>query len=256
MSSGGNYDNVGLNRFFVSEYSRTSIPGTGSPGLAHRLNRFFVSEYSRTVQGARRKADGCLRLNRFFVSEYSRTTTLEIAAKPHVESQSLLRQRILPDHLRNLWWVLQQYGVSIASSSANTPGHHAPSLCGAECGRVSIASSSANTPGQNDHLMDCKRYVVSQSLLRQRILPDLAPSPTWFRLRVCLNRFFVSEYSRTRKMKRAARAARMGLNRFFVSEYSRTIRIVNDTDDAYLSQSLLRQRILPDREVRGRDRAR
>src|ERR1039457_829226 len=90
---------------------------------------------------------------------------------------------------------------------------------------VSIASSSANTPGQKRYITEVVSDNMSQSLLRQRILPDsgtLLVGPSVFGL--CLNRFFVSEYSRT----------------FQEDAPERT--------DRALSQSLLRQRILPDGE--------
>ena len=86
---------------------------------------------------------------------------------------------------------------------------------------VSIASSSAITSGQHggSELYDSRAR--SQSLLRQRLLPDLAFS--------------------TLKRARPSR-----LNRFFVSDYFRTSSIGEPVEDGDKSQSLLRQRLLPD----------
>src|ERR1017187_9104025 len=136
-----------LNRFFVSEYFRTSSSNT-SPGIwTTRLNRFFVSEYFRTCRRCSRRYGRLVcSLNRFFVSEYSRTN------RHHCGLLGLLE-------------------VSIASSSANTPGRFKLVQVGYQP-NVSIASSSANTPGQDITLL-------LQSAIN------------------CLNRFFVSEYSRT-----------------------------------------------------------
>ena len=112
-----------LNRFFVSEYSRTIKyfrvkvwVRIGSQSLLRQrilpdrganygtrfsirsLNRFFVSEYSRTPVFEDGVYVGSLGLNRFFVSEYSRTDAVEEQIQRREErSQSLLRQRILPD---------------------------------------------------------------------------------------------------------------------------------------------------------------
>ena len=91
--------NQSLNRFFVSEYSRTQSQSLIGIVPVRSLNRFFVSEYSRTVSGGPMAG--------FLINA----------------SQSLLRQRILPDVAEALasW----EFGVvSIASSSANTPGRH------------------------------------------------------------------------------------------------------------------------------------
>src|ERR1017187_4649484 len=86
-------------------------------------------------------------LNRFFVSEYSRTYSKTGGWYADQKSQSLLRQRILPDN-----WDEQQALLSDVE--------------------VSIASSSANTPGRVQSLNKGLGVVASQSLLRQRILPD------------------------------------------------------------------------------------
>ena len=135
-------------------------------------------------------------------------------------SQSLLRQRILPD-LAVVAAAKCRNKVSIASSSANTPGL-AKIWPGRTCHdssqsllrqrilpditepdstktahRVSIASSSANTPGPITPGFRSKTNSQSQSLLRQRILPD-RPAESDHRSQANgLNRFFVSEYSRT-----------------------------------------------------------
>src|ERR1017187_2192648 len=163
-----------------------------------------------------------------------------------VWSQSLLRQRILPDCKWRGWHDLQA-GVSIASSSANTPG-----------------------PG--DEVIVFEPLYVSQSLLRQRILPDMSdivvdyypnvvsiasssantpgPSnpPRYWRETPCLNRFFVSEYSRTITKETGG----------IITTSSQSLlrqRILPDIQEyistnivGELSQSLLRQRILPDTE--------
>src|ERR1017187_2706067 len=86
-------------------------------------------------------------LNRFFVSEYSRTVRRRRMGYRLTESQSLLRQRILPDN-------------------------------------VNILEA-------------CKAGIMSQSLLRQRILPDHFGDKRNRQLVERLNRFFVSESSRT-----------------------------------------------------------
>src|ERR1019366_4906694 len=117
-------------------------------------------------------------------------------------------------------------------------------------------------------------YILSQSLLRQRILPDAAPSSPFPAMFQGLNRFFVSEYSRTLLCRHGAvdgtrRSQSLlrqrilpdlnmetrgvflfdRLNRFFVSEYSRTCHLPSGQFYRRLSQSLLRQRILPDRKM-------
>ena len=160
----------GLNRFFVSEYSRTRLDRLRLPGCGQCLNRFFVSEYSRTFEYAAGE-DRQPGLNRFFVSEYSRTENCTA---------------------RN-----------------------------ASCEEVSIASSSANTPGRYAPSVRFRRGIRSQSLLRQRILPDIS-----------VYRFGGRRLNR--------------LNRFFVSEYSRTMNMSRVPWLSIASQSLLRQRILPD----------
>src|ERR1019366_3782843 len=66
-----------------------------------------------------------------------------------------------------------------------------------------------------------------------------------------LNRFFVSEYSRTYNFQRGARAYQ-GLNPFFVSEYSRTQTGLGAVATQRKSQSLLRQRILSDDQLKTR----
>ena len=139
--------------------------------------------------------------------------------------------------------------VSIASSSANTPGPHPHDFHRGGDGSVSIASSSANTPGLNI-------------------------SPQEWQDGISLNRFFVSEYSRT-WLRDRLRSLFSSLNRFFVSEYSRTIftvvahglqvvvsiasssantpghfGVVFLGEFTKWSQSLLRQRILPDKIIK------
>src|ERR1019366_7594611 len=73
---------------------RLNFSSTGQVGL----NRFFVSEYSRTGHCPRQRQSRRSSLNRFFVSEYSRTVWQCLLLRVlQAKSQSLLRQRILPD---------------------------------------------------------------------------------------------------------------------------------------------------------------
>ena len=114
-------------------------------------NRVSIASSSANTSGR----DACHRagvsdqqsLNRFFVSEYFRTNPASRSASVNVSSQSLLRQRILPDGALGIGEYLQKTIVSIASSSANTSGLYANGK-------------------------EVVRYLSSQSLLRQRILPD------------------------------------------------------------------------------------
>jgi len=85
------------------------------------LNRFFVSEYFRTFfAGDSQTAQIIASLNRFFVSEYFRTGESGLFRYWAASSQSLLRQRILPDWRAGRDRMLTSRAVSIASSSANT----------------------------------------------------------------------------------------------------------------------------------------
>ena len=91
---------------------------------------------------------GRSRLNRFFVSEYSRTIKyFRVKVWVRIGSQSLLRQRILPDRGAN-------YGTRFSIRSLNRffvseYSRTLQSLASSQShNNVSIASSSANTPGQ------------------------------------------------------------------------------------------------------------
>src|ERR1039458_1057853 len=166
----GSYSN-GLNRFFVSEYSRTldSVDCNGggdevsiasssanTPGLltygtsvitiVRSLNRFFVSEYSRTETIMQMLA-GSRSLNRFFVSEYSRTKFHADCGATFKTSQSLLRQRILSDMISDVAYSKPVQGLNrffVSEYSRTVPEDQ-----GEDAGdRVSIASSSANTLGR------------------------------------------------------------------------------------------------------------
>ena len=89
-----------------------------------RLNRFFVSDYFRTcnLSVGRYGRPGCL--NRFFVSDYFRTGVGNPDRQAGGESQSLLRQRLLPDGMEATYRA-SVASVSIASSSAITSGQAA-----------------------------------------------------------------------------------------------------------------------------------
>ena len=87
-------------------------------------------------------------------------------------SQSLLRQRLLPD----------LFDPRPGKSDA----------------LVSIASSSAITSGLTEGGRRFVEHILSQSLLRQRLLPDILQRRRATRKACCLNRFFVSDYFRTR----------------------------------------------------------
>src|SRR5271157_5052783 len=69
----------------------------------------------------------------------------------------------------------------------------------------------------------------SQSLLHQRIL-SYAITGTWEGIieKLCLNRFFISEYSLTSALDDALRLVWESLNRFFISEYSLTVSVPAD----------------------------
>jgi hypothetical protein len=91
------------------------------------------------------------------------------------KSQSLLRQRILPDKFAPLVRLSDETPVSIASSSANTPGPTLTTLS------ESVANSKSQSLLRQRILPDRTRRPPartssseSQSLLRQRILPDTA----------------------------------------------------------------------------------
>ena len=139
-------------------------------------------------------------LNRFFVSEYSRTSAKRERAE---------RAR----------------AVSIASSSANTPGQHSSLDSLASGAGVSIASSSANTPGRKKKNVQSHNRRWSQSLLRQRILPDLITGP--------------------RRMKQWKLSQSLLRQRILPDSGTRAV----VADASGKSQSLLRQRILPDHIV-------
>ena len=162
--------------------------------------------------------------------------------------------------------------------------------------KVSIASSSANTSGHEPALLRYRHLSESQSLLRQRILPDLilhccrggagAKSQSLLRQRILPDTLSVSAGLETNrksqsllrqrilpdgllmpppapqkgvsiasssantsgryKLRRRHKSHQLCLNRFFVSEYFRTGWGSKPPKWAAKSQSLLRQRILPD----------
>ena len=87
---------------------------------------------------------------------------------------------------------------------------------------------------------------TSQSLLRQRILPDFERYKEEYRARKGLNRFFVSEYSRTEEIYDEVAC---GNEVSIASSSANTPGHISGQVAAQaleLSQSLLRQRILPD----------
>jgi len=144
--------------------------------------------------------------------------------KKYFVAQSLLRQRILPDieaevARRTAGEGLNRFFVSEYFRTENAGCMEMPG-----CLEVSIASSSANTSGH----LDCFNVADWQTL--------------------CLNRFFVSEYFRTtvkrtgnfsvsrvsiasssantsgrRRVRYQTFSMPTRLNRFFVSEYFRTV---------------------------------
>ena len=117
--------------------------------------------------------------------------------------------------------------------------------------------------------------MMSQSLLRQRLLPDIVDSKVAPLAQNRLNRFFVSDYFRTQEGP-IYYLVHSRLNRFFVSDYFRTrprggyshpacyvsiasssaitsgrLRAPCHGQGSNTSQSLLRQRLLPDRGCTG-----
>ena len=162
-------------------------------------------------------------------------------------SQSLLRQRILPDgNDSNL--MVSAANVSIASSSANTPGRFCRQRGVRRDGQSQSLLRQRILPDPawpaREHTQPTQK---SQSLLRQRILPDVMALFWLLYLYLGLNRFFVSEYSRTDLF--SPRPSCWGDK----SQSLLRQRILPDTllDGSLLarvrvSQSLLRQRILPD----------
>ena len=138
--------------------------------------------------------------------------------------------------------------VSIASSSANTSGR-GPASCPPNVRHyVSIASSSANTSGRAIMAAAAVTIAVSQSLLGQRILPAIR-IPRFARWRSHrLNRFFVSEYFRTEhRVFRGHWLTCVSIASSSANTSGRTIRPRVPMIAVGESQSLLRQRILPDR---------
>ncbi len=191
------------------------------------------------------------RLNRFFVSDYFRASSVS-----SVQMRSMLQ-------------------VSIASSSAITSGllsfgrdrfisfEPPPPPClnrffvsdyfrarsGADClvilEDVSIASSSAITSGLFHGWRGCGVRQRSQSLLRERLLPGANKGESKVLAVTGLNRFFVSDYFRAVREIPYVEVNRRRLNRFFVSDYFRAEELCIRLNGCSMSQSHLRQRLLP-----------
>ena len=163
-----------LNRFFVSEYSRTR---SACPSLPRRCSVSIASSSANTPGRPGLRVGSAVHRIVSIASSSANTPgprIIQCHLKYDLKSQSLLRQRILPD-------------ISAIPGPANGAG------------MVSIASSSANTPGLGVRWSGGGREDPSQSLLRQRILPDDFQGMIPGSYSNGLNRFFVSEYSRTRK---------------------------------------------------------
>src|ERR1035437_11170652 len=100
--------------------------------ITRSLNRFFVSEYSRTEFAPPRQEKGKKGSQSLLRQRILPDANFLHMAVNYAKSQSLLRQRILPD-----WKEAGEHGrgerVSIASSSANTPGR----MGGCQIGRAS-----------------------------------------------------------------------------------------------------------------------
>ena len=236
-----------LNRFFVSEYFRTprllQRRGLANP-LSQSLLRQRILPDNRE---AYRKLLGLKSLNRFFVSEYFRTASGALSDLLDANtSQSLLRQRILPDgrvahgylsgndglnrffvseYFRTVVWLMDIFRetmVSIASSSANTSGRRQVA------GRIHCKKGSQSLLRQrilpDRGKIERKKEIstLSQSLLRQRILPDVYAATCSSRGRYPVS--IASSSANTSGLSKNVRQRRY---------HGR-------------SQSLLRQRILPD----------
>ena len=136
------------------------------------LNRFFVSEYSRT-EFADGGAHLLCRSQSLLRQRILPDCELEARFQKFPDrSQSLLRQRILPDVGRNQY-VAVKYGLSQSLLRQRIlPDGSRGSLRADQPDQVSIASSSANTPGRYVAGKMVSLFTKSQSLLRQRILPD------------------------------------------------------------------------------------
>ena len=186
-----------------------------------------------------------LGLNRFFVSEYSRTAPIiTTTAALTTPSQSLLRQRILPDEGFRVWYADSGLSQSLLRQRILPDATNCTFLNGAMLSqsllRQRILPDSSLDCLRPSYLLCLNRFFVSeysrtyasnctvssraksQSLLRQRILPDEKRLPVIAAAMQRLNRFFVSEYSRTPRSSCGICRTPHCLNRFFVSEYSRT----------------------------------
>jgi len=215
--------NDGLNRFFVSEYFRTVV------WLMDIFRETMVSIASSSANtSGRRQVAGRIHckkgLNRFFVSEYFRTAERSNAKKKFplcsIASSSANTSGRLRGYMQqsgqvsslNRFFVSEYFRTFQKCSATPIPW------------KVSIASSSANTSGRQQHGRRDREFLYeSQSLLRQRILPDVNILPASDIIEDGLNRFFVSEYFRTFFAGDSQTAQIIAsLNRFFVSEYFRT----------------------------------
>ena len=162
-------------------------------------------------------------LNRFFVSDYFRTLLCPAGSAFLMKSQSLLRQRLLPD--------IYHISPSI------TPAIKSQSLL-----------RQRLLPDENNPMKKTITNHGSQSLLRQRLLPDASGRRVRPHPPARLNRFFVSDYFRTSSTATMSGLCSSGLNRFFVSDYFRTPNKPYLCTRMVTSQSLLRQRLLPDKQ--------
>src|ERR1039457_37469 len=135
-------------------------------------------------------------LNRFFVSEYFRTRKISPEASCLMFVSIASSSANTSGRYRGEDDGSEYHLVSIASSSANTPGHGGYDHY-AGVSHVSIASSSANTPGLDYRAGNTDRSIVSIASSSAN-----TPGQKWrdaprAMLQQRLNRFFVSEYSRT-----------------------------------------------------------
>ena len=179
-------------------------------------------------------------------------TTITLASPT---SQSLLRQRILPDLTTAPG---TQTGVSSQSLLRQRilPDKNGEMRRGPCSSSVSIASSSANTPGLSVSGVVAKLVAMSQSLLRQRILPDL-----WRQHHPdeCDDTVSIASSSANTPGRFNVPYRSMGPAEVSIASSSANtpgpLKPRHEPPPSNESQSLLRQRILPDTETAGANSA-